>query len=141
MAEPAKITKLNSKNTRIMLGVGLASLAIIIIAAASLGGEEPNQTPSTSESFSVQTDLSSYNKGDIISISGNSNPSLGNQVNLVIKNPDDELVWSEQINVKSDGQFATLTFAGGFGWEESGTFMIIAEGDSETVTNTFSFSR
>ena len=139
-AEPAKITKLNSKNTRIMLGVGLASLAIIIIAAASLGGEEPNQTPSTSESFSVQTDLSSYNKGDIISISGNSNPSLGNQVNLVIKNPDDELVWSEQINVKSDGQFATLTFAGGFGWEESGTFTIIAEGDSETVTNTFSFS-
>ena len=140
-AEPAKITKLNSKNTKIMLGVGLASLAIIIIAAASLGGEEPNQTPSTSESFLVQTDLSSYNKGDIISISGNSNPSLGNQVNLVIKNPDDELVWSEQINVKSDGQFATLTFAGGFGWEESGTFTIIAEGDSETVTNTFSFSR
>ena len=140
-AEPAKITKLNSKNTKIMLGVGLASLAIIIIAAASLGGEEPNQTPSISESFLVQTDLSSYNKGDIISISGNSNPSLGNQVNLVIKNPDDELVWSEQINAKSDGQFATLTFAGGFGWEESGTFTIIAEGDSETVTNTFSFSR
>ena len=140
-AEPAKITKLNSKNTKIMLGVGLASLAIIIIAAASLGGEEPNQTPSTSESFSVQTDLSSYNKGDIISISGNSNPSLGNQVNLVIKNPDDELVWSEQINAKSDGQFSTMTFAGGFGWEESGTFTIIAEGDSETVTNTFSFSR
>jgi len=66
---------------------------------------------------------------------------LGNQVNLVIKNPDDELVWSEQINVKSDGQFATLTFAGGFGWEKSGTFMIIAEGNSETVTNAFSFSR
>jgi len=140
-AEPAKITKLNSKNTRIMLGVGLASLAIIIIAAASLGGEEPNQTPIISESFLVQTDLLSYNKGDIISISGNSNPSLGNQVNLVIKNSDDELVWSEKINVKSDGQFASLTFAGGFGWEESGKFTIIAEGDSETVTNTFSFSR
>jgi len=141
LAEPAKITKLNSKNTKIMLGIGLTSLAIIIIAAASLGGEEPNQTPSTSESFSVQTDLSSYNKGDIISISGNSNPSLGNEVNLLIKNPDDELVWSEQMNVKSDGQFSTMTFAGGFGWEESGTFTIIAEGDSEKTTNTFLFSR
>jgi hypothetical protein len=147
-AEPAKITKSNSKNTKIMLGVGLASLAIIIIAAASLSGVsdissniEPTPTPDISKSFAVQTDLSSYTKGDIISISGNSNPSLGNQVNLVINNPDDELVWSEQINVKSDGQFATLTFAGGFGWEESGKFSIIAEGDSETVTNTFSFSR
>jgi len=147
-AEPAKFTKLNSKNTKIMLGVGLASLAIIIIAVASLSGIsdtssniEPNQTPSTSESFSVQTDLSSYNKGDIISISGNSNLSLGNQVNLVIKNPDDELVWTEKINAKSDGQFSTMTFAGGFGWKETGTFTIIAEGNSETVTNTFSFSR
>jgi hypothetical protein len=130
-----------------MLGVGLASLAIIIITVASLSGVsdisfniEPSQTPSTSESFSIQTDISSYKKGDIISISGNSNPSMGNQVNLLIKNPDDELVWSEQINAKSDGQFSTMTFAGGFGWEESGTFTIIAEGDSETVTNTFSFS-
>lgn len=147
-AETAKITKSISKNTKIMLGVGLASLVIIIIAAVSLSGVsdisskiEPNQTPSPSKSFSVQTDLSSYSKGDIISISGHSNPSLGDQVNLLIKNPDGELVWSEQINAKGDGQFSTLTFAGGFGWEKSGTFTIIAEGNSEKITNTFSFSR
>ncbi len=147
-AEPAKITKSNSKNTKIMLGVGLASLAIIIIAAASLSGVsdissniEPTPTPDISKSFAVQTDLLSYTKGDIISISGNSNPSLGDQVNLLIKNPDGELVWSEQLNPKSNGQFSTLTFAGGFGWEESGTFTIIAEGNSEKTTNTFSFSR
>ena len=94
-AEPAKITKSNSKNTKIMLGVGLASLAIIIITAASLSGVsdissniEPTPTPDISKSFAVQTDLLSYTKGDIISISGNSNPSLGDQVNLLIKNPD-----------------------------------------------------
>ena len=145
-AQPAKITKSNSKNTKIMLGVGLASLAIIIIAAASLSGVsdissniEPTPTPDISKSFAVQTDLLSYTKGDIISISGNSNPSLGDQVNLLIKNPDGELVWSEQLNPKSNGQFSTLTFAGGFGWEESGTFTIIAEGNSEKITNTFSF--
>ena len=145
-AEPPKITKSNSKNTKIILGAGLASLAIIIIVAASLSGDsdissnmDPTKTSDISKSFVVQTDLSAYNKGDIISISGNSNPSLGNQVTLLIKNPDDKLVWSEQINSKSDGKFSTLTFAGGFGWEKSGTFILIAEGNSEKITNTFSF--
>ena len=131
-----------------MLGVGLAALIIIIIAAASLSGVsdnfpgkiEPNQTQDTS-TFSIQTDLLSYEKGDIISISGKSNISLGNQVYLTIENPSDELVWSEQVNVKSDGQFTTLTFAGGSGWEKSGTFTIKVENDSEQTTNTFSFSR
>ena len=60
---------------------------------------------------------------------------------LTIENSNDDLVWSEQVNVKSDGQFTTLTFAGGSGWEKSGTFTIKAESDSEQITNTFSFSR
>jgi hypothetical protein len=148
-SESPKITTSNSKNTRIMLGVGLAALIIIIIAAASVSGVWdnspgiiiPNQISNTDKSFSIQTDLSSYKTGDIISISGKSTLSLGNQVNLSIENPNDELVWSEQVNVKSDGQFTTLTFAGGFGWEESGTFTIKVESDSEQTTNTFSFSR
>ncbi len=82
----------------------------------------------------------SYQKGDIISLSGWSNLSLGNQVYLSIENSDDELVWSEQVNVKKDGRFTTLTFAGGFGWDKDGTFTIKAESDSEQTTNTFSFS-
>jgi hypothetical protein len=149
LTKPPKITTLNSKNTKIILGIGLATLIIIIIAAASLSGVsdnspgkiEPNQNQNISKSFSIQTDLLSYEEGDIISISGNSNISLGNQVYLTIENPNDDLVWSEQVNVKSDGQFTTLTFAGGSGWEKSGTFTIKAESDSEQITNTFSFSR
>ena len=149
LTKPPKITTSNSKNTKIILGIGLAALIIIIIAAASLSGVsdnfpgkiEPNQTQNISKSFSIQTDLLSYEEGDIISISGNSNISLGNQVYLTIENPNDDLVWSEQVNVKSDGQFTTLTFAGGSGWEKSGTFTIKAESDSEQITNTFSFSR
>ena len=137
--------KSKSKNNQIMLGVGLAALVVIIVAAVSLGGISDNSitkiTPNqASGSFSIQTDLLSYSKGDIISINGNSNLSLGNQITLSIENPDNELVWSEQVNVKSDGQFTTLTFAGGSGWEESGTFTIKAESDSEQTTNTFSFS-
>jgi hypothetical protein len=149
LTKPLKITTSNSKNTKIILGIGLATIIIIIIAAASLSGVsdnfpgkiEPNQTQNISKSFSIQTDLLSYEEGDIISISGNSNISLGNQVYLTIENPNDDLVWSEQVNVKSDGQFTTLTFAGGSGWGKSGTFTIKAESDSEQITNTFSFSR
>ena len=149
LTKPPKITTSYSKNTKIILGIGLAALIIIIIAAASLSGVsdnspgkiEPNQNQNISKSFSIQTDLLSYEEGDIISISGNSNISLGNQVYLTIENPNDDLVWSEQVNVKSDGQFTTLTFAGGSGWEKSGTFTIKAESDSEQITNTFSFSR
>ena len=145
---PSKRKKSSSNNTKFILGGGLAALVIIIIAAASLSGIsdnssgtiEPNQTPNTPKSFSIKTDSSSYQKGDIISISGESNLSFGNSVILSIENSKDELVWSEQANVKSDGQFSTLTFAGGFGWEESGTFTIMAESDSEKITNTFSFS-
>ncbi len=149
LTKPPKITTSYSKNTKIILGISLAALIIIIIAAASLSGVsdnspgkiEPNQNQNISKSFSIQTDLLSYEEGDIISISGNSNISLGNQVYLTIENPNDDLVWSEQVNVKSDGQFTTLTFAGGSGWEKSGTFTIKAESDSEQITNTFSFSR
>lgn len=147
-SKPSKITKSNSKNTKIILGVGISVLVIIIIAGASLSGVSDvsstinsNQTPNMSKSFSIQTDQSSYQKGDIISLSGKSNLSLGNQIYVSIENSDDELIWSEQVNVKSDGQFTTLTFAGGFGWDKSGTFTIKAESDSEQTTNTFSFSR
>jgi hypothetical protein len=148
LSTPPKVTKSNSKNTKIILGVGIAVLALVVIAGVSLSGisdlsptiANPTQTPSTSKSFSIQTDVSSYQRGDIISLSGNSNLSSGNQVYLTIENSNDELVWAEQVNVKSNGQFSTLTFAGGSGWDNSGIFTIKAESDSEQTTNTFSFS-
>jgi hypothetical protein len=147
-SKPPKVTKSNSKNTKIILGVGIAVLALVVIAGASLSGVSdvsptiinPNQPPNTSKSFSIQTDVSSYQRGDIISLSGNSNLSSGNQVYLTIENSNDKLVWAEQVNVKSNGQFSTLTFAGGSDWDASGIFTIKAESDSEQITNTFSFS-
>ena len=143
-----KISKSGSKNTKIFLGIGLAALIVIVVAAVSFSGlsELPttiktDQTPktSTSKSFSIKTDQSSYSTGDIISISGNSKIPFGGQVDLSIKNSNNDIVWSEKVNVKLDGQFSTLTFAGGSGWEKSGSFTIVAEGNSETTSNTFSF--
>ena len=147
-SEPPKISKSKPKNTKVFLGIGLASLLVIIIAAATIGGNpdftptiKTDPTPPEQGSFSITTDLSSYTTGDIISITGNSKISTGNQVNLSIKNSDNKLIWSEQVNVKKDGQFTTLTFSGGPGWEKSGTFTIIAESGSEKASKTFSFRK
>ena len=131
----------------IMIGGGIAVLAIIIIAAVYLSGAPDigsnnvgsDQSSSTSQSFSINADSITYKKGDIISITGKSNLSLGNKVTISIENPNDELVWSEQISVKNNGQFNTLTFAGGLGWENIGTFTIKAETNSEKATYTISF--
>lgn len=144
--ETPKIVKSNSKNTKMMLGIGIAALAIIVIvAAASTELSDVSSTPevtkpivpSTSNSFSIDTDSSSYQKKDIISISGKS--PISGTVNLSIENQDGVLVWSEQVKTKSDGRFSTLAIAGGLGWEKSGTFTLKAQNDSETQSKTFSF--
>ena len=48
--------------------------------------------------LSVQTDLSSYNNKDIISISGVSDTT--GTVNLSIENEKNEQVWTEQVSLK-----------------------------------------
>ena len=146
--ESPRIKKSDSKNTKMMLGIGGAALAaIIIIAVASMGTSDIKDTNVTtpvvtkqtivSSSFSVQTDLDSYQKKDIISISGVSK-EVG-FVNLSIENQDGTLVWSEQVQTKSEGRFSTLVIAGGSGWESSGTYTLKAQNNSETQSETFSF--
>jgi hypothetical protein len=146
LSEPPKITKSNSQNNKILLGVGVAALAVIIIVAASLSGTSDispttniDPTSSATKSFSIKTDQPSYNKGDIISITGTTKASI-TQVSLSISNSENEIVWSEQVNVKTNGQFSTLTFAGGPGWGNSGTFTLIAETNSEQAKSTFTIN-
>lgn len=141
---PRKISSSNSKNSKVMLGIGGVALVIIIAVAASYGGisdvspkiDNPT-TPTTSLSLSIQTDLSSYNTKDIISISGNSETS--GTVNLSIENQKNELVWAEQVTLKSNGKYSTLAIAGGPGWESSGTYTIKVDNGQETQSSTFSF--
>jgi len=138
-----QIVKLKSKNTKMLLGIGGAIFAIIIIIGISLSvgtniefGD--SQIPiNSSSTLSIQTDLSTYQKGDIISISGVS--QTPGKINLSIENQDGQLVWSEQISVKNDGRFSTLAIAGGSGWDKSGTFTIKVENHLETELKTFSF--
>ncbi|MBI3255149.1 MAG: hypothetical protein HYZ55_04655, partial [Nitrosarchaeum sp.] len=138
-----QIVKLKSNNTKMGLGIGGVLLAIIAIIGVSLSGISPiefdgSQIPMDSSStLSIQTDLSTYQKGDSISISGTSTTS--GKLNLSIENQEGQLVWSEQISVKSDGRFSTLAIAGGSGWDNSGIFTIKVENHLETKSKTFSF--
>jgi hypothetical protein len=132
-----------SKNPKIMLGVGIITLVIIFAAVVSFTGTDMSQsigTPPISNSItlSIQTDLSSYNKKDLISISGISNTS--GIVNLSIENQSNELVWAEQVSIKNNGRYSTLIIAGGPGWETSGTYTIKVDDGVDTKSNTFSFT-
>ena len=137
-----KNRKSTSKNTKILLGIGGATFVMLILISISLTGIlnfESNDSQIISEdtsSLSIKTDLTTYQKGDIISISGTSN---SDKVNLTIKNQDGKLIWSETISVKNNGHFSTLAIAGGPGWDKSGTFTIQVNNNSETKSNTFSF--
>jgi hypothetical protein len=138
-----RISYSKSKNKKIMFGIGGLALVIIIATAVSFNGLPTGTTintpfDNTPISLSIQTDLESYDKKDLISISGVST-STGT-VNLSIKNQNNELVWAEQISLKSDGRFSTLAIAGGSGWEKSGTYTITVDDGKEIKSNTFSFT-
>ncbi len=143
-SKPPIIKHSNSKNSKIMVGIGGVALAIIIAVAASFSGivDETTtkiETPATSSlSLSIKTDLPSYDNKDLISISGVSETS--GSVNLSIENEKDELVWAEQVSLKSDGKYSTLAIAGGPGWEGSGTYTLKVDNGVGTKSITFLFT-
>ena len=140
LSQPSNHSK--SKNSKLFLGFGGIAVVIIIAAAFLLSNNiDPSQSNTVTEikiELSVQTDLSSYSKSDLISISGVSQNS--NVVNLSILNPNNDLVWAEQISVKSDGRYSTLAIADGEGWDNSGTYDIKVEDGAETKSIKFTFN-
>jgi len=135
----ARIISSNLKNSKLMLGIGGVALVIIIAVAASFNGlSDVTPTNSIPDTLSIQTDLSSYDKKDIISISGMSDTS--GIVNLSIENKNNELVWAEQVSLKNEGRYSTLAIAGGPGWESSGTYTINIDNGVETRSISFSFT-
>jgi len=136
---PPRITSFNLKNSKLMLGIGGVALVIIIAVVVSFNGlSDVTPTNSIPDTLSIQTDLSSYDKKDIISISGMSN--ISRTVNLSIENTNNELVWAEQVSLKNDGKYSTLAIAGGPGWENSGTYTINIDNSVETRSISFSFT-
>ena len=140
--ESPRISNSNPKNKKIFLGVGIIALVIVITSIALFseitGGIVDDDVPAITASFLVKTDLTSYNKKDLISISGISDTS--GTVNILIENPNNELVWTEEVLLKNDGQFSTLTIAGGPGWDSSGTYTIKVDNGIDTKSSTFLFT-
>ena len=133
----------NSKNSKLMLGVvGGIALVIIIVVGVSFTGISNNSTvvpiTSVTDTLSIQTDFSSYATKDLISIHGNSN--ISGSVDITIENQSGELIWSEQVPIKSNGSYSTLAIAGGPGWSNSGTYTINVTNSEETRTSSFLFS-
>ena len=145
--KPIFESKSNPKTTKIAFGIGGIALAIILIVGISMSDMDistPSPSTSTppkisSESLSVETDSSSYDLGDIISISGSSQTQ--GSVELTITNSDGKEIWNENVNVKDIGIFSTLVIAGGPGWDSSGKYTLDAEIDDETIQSTFNFKK
>ena len=141
-SQPSSSSNFNLKNSKLFLGFGGVAL-IIIIAAAILLSNNTDSSSSNPESplnvtLSVNTDLNSYTRTDLISINGVSNNTK--IVNLSIINQNNELVWAEQVSVKNDGQYSTLAIADGSGWQISGTYTLKVENGSEIKSITFLFN-
>jgi len=107
----------------------IAAIAIIVI----VGFSATNQTDiidstlsSISEPLLVNVDQTTYQRADIISISGNSKSASTQLVELSIENTNGVKIWNENINLKNDGKFSTLVIAGGGGWENDGTYILKA---------------
>ena len=140
LSQPTNNSK--SKNSKLFLGFGGIAVVIIIAAAFLLSNNiDSSQSNIVSEikiKLSVQTDLSSYSKSDLISINGVSQNS--NIVNLSILNQNNELVWAEQVSVKSDGRYSTLAIADGEGWKNSGNYDLKVNNGLETKSKFFTFN-
>jgi len=116
-----------NKKIGVLAGV-VAAIAIIVI----VGFSATNQTDiidstlsSISEPLLVNVDQTTYQRADIISISGDTN-SYTKSVELSIENTNGVKIWKEIINPKNDGQFSTLIIAGGGGWENNGVYTLKA---------------
>ena len=118
-----------SSNKKIATFGGVAAaIAIIVIAGFTITSQTDTVdfVPSTTtDPISVDVDQSTYQKADIISISGVSSSNT-ESIELSIKDTNDVKIWHETVNTKQ-GEFSTLVIAGGGGWENDGVYTLIVE--------------
>jgi len=113
-----------------ILGGVAAAIAIIVIVGFTAINTPIDSTVSstTSNPLLVNIDQTTYQRADIISISGDTN-FYTKSVELSIENTNGVKIWKEVINPKNDGQFSTLIIAGGGGWENNGVYTLKAVQD------------
>jgi len=144
-SENTRSTPFELRNkTKILLGIAASILAVILIATVGIEYDVGNQVTEDSDikksvtlpGFSLEIDESSYETGDIISISGKVS-SLSATVRLSVQNESEKTVWEENLIIKKNGEFSTLLIGGGDGWENSGKYIL--RGEHDEITNEISF--
>jgi len=119
----------SNKKLGILGGVAAAIAIIVIVGFTAINTPIDSTVSSTaSNPLLVNIDQTTYQRADIISISGDTN-SYTKSVELSIENTNGVKIWKETINPKNDGQFSTLIIAGGGGWENKGVYTLKAEQD------------
>jgi hypothetical protein len=119
----------SNKKLGILGGVAAAIAIIVIVGFTAINTPIDSTVSSTaSNPLLVNIDQTTYQRADIISISGDVN-SYTKSVELSIENTNGVKIWKETINPKNDGQFSTLIIAGGGGWENNGVYTLKAVQD------------
>ena len=120
----------------LLVAGGAASAAITYLSDDA--APEPDDAPPVPPGLTVEADATMFAAGDIVSVSGSSASPAG-AVTLAITNGDGELIWQEVVGARADRSYATLTIAGGPGWEAPGLYVLSASEGSETRTFAFDF--
>ena len=115
-----------SSNKKLGVLAGVAAAIAIIVIVGFTGTTDSDVSTTITEPLLVNVDQTTYQRADIISISGNSKSASTQSVELTIENTNGVKIWSENINPKNDGQFSTLIIAGGGGWENDGVYILKA---------------
>jgi len=121
----------SNKKLGILGGVAAAIAIIVIVGFTAInqtGTTDSTVISTASNPLLVNIDQTTYQRADIISISGDTN-SYTKSVELSIENTNGVKIWKEIINPKNDGQFSTLIIAGGGGWENNGVYTLKAVQD------------
>jgi len=119
----------SNKKLGILGGVAAAIAIIVIVGFTAINTPIDSTVSSTADNpLFVNIDQTTYQRADIISISGDTN-SYTKSVELSIENTNGVKIWKEIINPKNDGQFSTLIIAGGGGWENNGVYTLKAVQD------------
>ena len=135
----------NNKKLGILAGVA-AVIAIVVVVGFSASTDQIDITtvsdiiPSSTPQIIINVDGSSYKTADIISVSGSIKSADGKSIELSIENTSGDKIWREYIDIKNNGQFSTLIIAAGFGWDDSGTYVLKAQHNELENKIKFSFS-
>ena len=135
----------NNKKLGILAGVA-AAIALVVVVGFSTSTDQIDITtvsdiiPSSTSQIIINVDGSSYETADIISVSGSIKSADGKSVELSIENTSGDKIWREYVNIKNNGQFSTLIIAAGFGWDDSGTYVLKAQHNELENKIKFSFS-